>query len=435
MVKLIIPLIIEQTLAVTIGMADTVMVTSVGEAAVSGISIVDSINILFINIFAALATGGAIVVAQYLGREDRENSKTAAAQLLSSTTAISIVIMIICLLGQNFLLDLVYGNVDAAVMANARVYFFWSALSYPFLALYNGGAALFRAMGNSKVSMFCSLLMNIINIGGNAFLIFVMGWGVAGAAIASLVSRALAALVVTALLRKQSCPLRVDSMRELLPHRDMIKNIMRLGVPNGIENSMFQIGKILVQGVVASFGTVALAANAVANSISTFPNIAGGAVGLALITVVGQCCGAGRYDEAKKYVVRLGVATYIMMGTVNLLMLMAVKPLVGMFGLAPETTALTIEILVWFFIANMTIWPLSFMLPNGLRAAGDVKYSMVVSSISMWTFRIGFSYLLGIGLGLGVNGTWFAMYADWLCRAICFTIRFIRGKWQNKRVV
>lgn len=435
LVKLIIPLIIEQTLAVTIGMADTIMVTSVGEAAVSGISIVDTINILFINIFAALATGGAIVVAQYLGREDRENSKTAAAQLLSSTTVISVIIMIICLLGQNFLLNLVYGNVDAAVMENARVYFFWSALSYPFLALYNGGAALFRVMGNSKVSMFCSLLMNIINIGGNAFLIFVMGWGVAGAAIASLVSRAVAALVVTALLRKQTCPLRVDSIQELMPNTPMIKSIMRLGVPNGIENSMFQIGKILVQGVVASFGTVALAANAVANSISTFPNIAGSAVGLALITIVGQCCGAGRYDEAKKYVIRLGVVTYLMMGTVNLLMLATVKPLVGIFGLAPETTALTIEILVWFFIANMTIWPLSFMLPNGLRAAGDAKYSMVVSTISMWTFRIGFSYILGIGLGLGVNGTWFAMYADWLCRAICFTLRFLGGKWQNKRVV
>lgn len=352
-----------------------------------------------------------------------------------STTAISVVIMFVCLLGQNFLLDLVYGDVEAAVMVNARTYFFWSALSYPFLALYNGGAALFRVMGNPKVSMFCSLLMNVINIGGNAFLIFVMGWGVAGAAIASLVSRAVAALVVTALLRAESCPLRMDSLRQLRPDLPMIKSILRLGVPNGVENSMFQIGKILVQGIVASFGTVALAANAVANSIASFPNIAGGAVGLALITVVGQCCGAGRYDEAKSYILRLGAATYGMMITVNLLMLLAVKPIVGVFGLAPETTALTIEILVWFFLANMAIWPLSFMLPNGLRAAGDAKYSMVVSTISMWTFRIGFSYLLGIGLGLGVNGTWFAMYADWLCRAICFTLRFLSGKWQNKRVV
>ncbi|MEG0853066.1 MAG: MATE family efflux transporter [Angelakisella sp.] len=435
LVKLIIPLIIEQTLAVTIGMADTIMVTTVGEAAVSGISIVDSINILLINIFAALATGGAIVVAQYLGKEDGPSAKTAASQLVLSTTAISVVMMVGCLLGQNFLLDLVYGNVDAAVMVNARTYFFWSALSYPFLALYNGGAALFRVMGNSKVSMFCSLLMNIINIGGNAFLIFVMGWGVAGAAIASLVSRAVAALVVMALLRKEGCPLRMDSLRALRPNLPVIKSILRLGIPNGVENSMFQIGKILIQGVVASFGTVALAANAVANSIGAFPNIAGGAVGLALITVVGQCCGAGKYDEAKKYIFRLGIATYVMMGVVNMGMLLAVKPIVGIFGLAPETTALTIEILVWFFIANMVIWPMSFMLPNGLRAAGDAKFSLVVSTISMWTFRIGFSYLLGIGLGMGVNGTWFAMYADWICRAICFAIRFASGKWQNKRVV
>ncbi|MEG1778419.1 MAG: MATE family efflux transporter, partial [Angelakisella sp.] len=278
--KLIIPLIIEQTLAVTIGMADTVMVTTVGEAAVSGISIVDTINILLINIFSALATGGAIVVAQYLGREDRENAKLASAQLILSTTFISLVITALCLLGRNQLLDAIYGNVDAAVMVNARTYFFWSALSYPFLAIYNGGAALFRSMGNSRVSMFCSLLMNIINIGGNAYLIFVMGWGVAGAAIASLVSRAVAALLVMALLRGKSCPLRIDSLRELRPHLAMIKNIMKRGIPNSVENSMFQIGKILVQGVVVTFGTVSLAANAVANSIGAFPNIAGGAVGL-----------------------------------------------------------------------------------------------------------------------------------------------------------
>ncbi|MEG2087653.1 MAG: MATE family efflux transporter, partial [Angelakisella sp.] len=247
--RIIIPLVLEQLLAVAIGMADTIMVTSVGEAAVSGISIVDSINILLINIFTALATGGAVVTAQYLGREDREQARLSGNQLLFSTTLISLVIMTFCLFGQSWLLETLYGNVESAVMENARIYFFWSALSYPFLALYNGGAALFRVMGNTKIALFCSLLMNIVNIGGNAVLIYGFGMGVRGAALASLASRGLAAVVVIYLLRNPACPLALDKTM-FRPDRRMIARIMKLGVPNGVENSMFQIGKILVQGVV-----------------------------------------------------------------------------------------------------------------------------------------------------------------------------------------
>lgn len=434
LIYLIVPLIIEQILAVTIGMADTIMVTSVGEAAVSGISIVDSINILLINIFVALASGGAIVTAQYLGREDNQQAKLSANQLLFSTTAMSLVIMLVCLLLRNQMLDLLFGNVDSAVMTNARAYFFWSALSYPFLALYNGGAALFRVMGNSKVSMFCALLMNLINIGGNAILIYGFGMGVTGAAIASLVSRAVGAFIVTRLLLKPGCPVQLDAT-VLRPHKAMIGRIMSLGIPNGIENGMFQIGKILVQGVVAGMGTVALAANAVANSIGGVPNIAGNAIGIAIVTVVGQCMGAGRKEEARGYILKLLGVAYMLMGIMNLLLLAVVGPLVGVFHLGAQTTALATEILVFYAIASIFIWPPAFMLPNGLRAAGDARYTLVVSTISMWVFRIGGCYFFCFVLGMGVNGTWFAMYTDWAARAICFLVRFFRGKWQHKQVI
>lgn len=431
---LIIPLIIEQVLAVCIGMADTVMVTSVGEAAVSGISIVDSINILLINIFSAMASGGAVVAAQYLGRDDREQARLSGNQLVFSTTALSLVMMLLCLLLRNQMLDLIYGNVESAVMENARVYFFWSALSYPFLAIYNGGAALFRAMGNSKVSMFSSLLMNIINIGGNAILIYGFGMGVAGAGIASLVSRAVAAIIVVRLLCNVGCPFKLDRT-VFTPHKRMIKRILSLGIPNGVENSMFQIGKILVQGMVASMGTVALAANAVANSIAGFPNVAGNAIGLSVVTVVGQCMGAGEKEQARGYIKKLLGVTYLLMGVFNITLLFAASPIVNVFNLSPETSELTVRILITYAFACIVIWPASFMLPNGLRAAGDARFTLVISTISMWSLRIGGSFLFAYTFGMGVVGIWVAMYADWALRAVCFTARFLRGKWQHNRVI
>ena len=432
--RLIVPLVLEQTLAITIGMADTVMVTSVGEAAVSAISLVDSINILLMGLFTAMATGGAIVTAQYLGREDRDNARLSANQLIFTTTALSLVLMTLCLMGQRWLLTVIYGAVEPAVMQGAVTYFFWSALSYPFLAVYNGGAALFRVMGNSKVSLVCSALMNVVNIGGNALLIYGFGMGVAGAAIASLASRALAAVVVTWLLRKPECPLLLDGSI-FMPHRRMIGRILSLGIPNGLENSMFQVGKILIQGLVATMGTVAMAANAVSNSIAGFPNIAGNAVGLALVTVVGQCVGAGELEQARHYTKTLQRVSWSMMIGLNLLLLAVVNPLVGAFHLSGETSALTVEILVTYAIASIVCWTPSFLLPNGLRAAGDARFTMWVSAFSMWAFRIGGCFVYCNLLGLGVLGTWLAMYTDWLFRAIVFSCRHRGDRWLSKKVI
>lgn len=433
--KLILPLIVEQFLAVTIGMADTIMVASTGEAAMSSVSLVDAINILLINIFSALATGGAIVASQYLGREDNKRANVAAKQLLLVTTAMSVFIMAVCLIGRNPILDLIFGKIEPEVMDNCRVYFFWSALSYPFLAVYNAGAALYRSMGNSKVSMLTSTLMNAINIAGNALLIFGFHMGVAGAAIASLFARMVGAVLITCLLRFKPHVIQLEAVFKLDFQPEMIKNILKFGVPTGLENGMFQIGRLMTQGLVATFGLTATTANAIGMSLSAFPQIPGTAIGLAMVTVVGQCIGARRQEEAKRYTLKLTGLAYLAMGALNLVMLALLPVVIGIYNPSPATAALARELMLYCIACTILLWPASFVLPNGLRAAGDVRFTMTVSIVSMWVFRIGFSYLLAKGLQMGVLGVWIAMTIDWAFRILCFAIRFFRGKWMNKQLI
>ena len=342
--KLILPLIVEQFLAVTIGMADTIMVASTGEAAMSSVSLVDAINILLINIFSALATGGAIVASQYLGREDNKRANVAAKQLLLVTTAMSAFIMAVCLIGRNPILDLIFGKIEPEVMDNCRVYFFWSSLSYPFLAVYNAGAALYRSMGNSKVSMLTSTLMNAINIAGNALLIFGFHMGVAGAAIASLFARMVGAVLITCLLRFKPHVIQLEAVFKLDFQPEMIKNILKFGVPTGLENGMFQIGRLMTQGLVATFGLTATTANAIGMSLSAFPQIPGTAIGLAMVTVVGQCIGARRQEEAKRYTLKLTGLAYLAMGALNLVMLALLPVVIGIYNPSPATAALAREL-------------------------------------------------------------------------------------------
>lgn len=433
--RLIIPLVIEQVLAVTIGMADTMMVASVGEAAVSGISLVDSINILLINVFSALATGGAVVASQYLGRREENNARIAAKQLVYATLALSAGIMILSLVTRNGLLRLIFGQISDDVMQNAQIYFLLSALSYPFLAVYNSGAALFRSMGNSKISMYTSALMNLVNVAGNAILIFGAHMGVAGAATATLVSRILGAVIMMLLLRNRELPIYIEKMFHPEIHMGMIKNILRIGVPNGLENGMFQVGKILVQGLIATFGTAAIAANAVANNLACMAIIPGSAIGLAMITVVGQCVGANDFEQAKRYTVRLTGLTYLCMAALNLLILISSTFLIGIYQLSPETSRMAIELIVFHCFACAVIWPAAFTIPNGLRAANDVRFTMLTSIFSMWIFRIGFSYILGQWLNMGVLGVWVAMSIDWVFRAVLFVVRLYRGKWMYRQIL
>lgn len=433
--KLIIPLMIEQTLAISIGLFDTLMVSSCGEAAVSGVSLVDSISVLLIQILSALATGGAVVCSQYIGKKMPERAKLSAGQLMLIMLVSAGTVMIVVLFLHKFLLRWIFGQIEADVMASAEIYFIISAISYPFLGVYNAGAALFRAIGNSKISMYTSLVMNVVNISGNALLIFGFGMGVAGAATATLVARVISALVMVALLLKKDNPLCIATPGCMRPQRDVIGKILKIGIPSGVENGMFQIGKLLVSSLTATFGTAAIAANAVANSVAGFANIPGIAVGLAMVTVIGRCIGAGEKEQAKYYSKRLMGLSYGGMMTADIILLLAVRPIVSCFALSAEANEIAIQLLTCFAVCASLIWPMSFTLPNALRAAGDAKYTMEVSVFSMWVFRVASSYFFADTMGLGVLGVWIGMYVDWVFRSILFIIRYISGKWLEKKVV
>ena len=434
--KLIVPLIIEQALALSIGLFDTLMVSSCGEAAVSGVSLVDSISTLLIQILSALATGGAVVCSQYIGKKMPERAKLSAGQLMFIMLMSAGTVMVVILLSYRFLLRAIFGQIDADVMQNAEIYFIISAISYPFLGVYNAGAALFRAIGNSKVSMYTSLVMNVINIGGNAVLIYGFGMGVLGAALASLVSRAVSCLVVLWLLQRPGCALRVEGLKALAPNGSLIRRILRVGIPAGIENGMFQIGKLSVSSLTSTLGTAAIAANAVANTASTFLNIPANAVGMAALTVVGQCLGAGEKEQAVYYSRRLLLTAYCGAWVMNLsAFLFANRFTISLFNLSPEAQTMALQVMVWFNFVSLFFWPSSFTLPNILRAAGDARFTMAVSILSMWVFRVGFCYVMVLGFHGRLLSIWMGMFLDWVFRSLCFFVRFARGRWMEQSVI
>lgn len=437
LIRLIVPLIIEQLLLMTVGMADTVMVTTAGEATVSGVSLVDNINTLIIQIFSALSTGGAVVVAQYLGRQETHSAKTAAKQLLYVMTGISVVLMILALIFRQHILSLIFGQVEPAVMDSALVYFLLTAAAYPFMGIYNAGAALFRAMGNSKVSMINSFIINVINILVNAILIFGFGMGAAGAGIGTLVSRIAAAVIIMVMLRHPGLTVQVDDIFHFEFNGSMIRRILFIGIPTGMENGMFQAGKLMVLNLITTFGTSAVAANAIANSISGVINVPGSAMGLAIITVIGRCIGAGDTRQAVHYTKLLVGCSYLSMLIMGSALFFSADFLVTLFNLSPEAMAMASQVLKFCAIANMLFWPMAFTLPNSLRAAGDAVFTMVVSLTTMFVCRVALSYVFACswGLGLGMLGVWLAMFCDWIVRAVCFLWRYWRGSWKKIRVI
>lgn len=428
---LILPLIVEQFLGIFVGMADTMMVASAGEAAVSGVSLVDSLNVLLIVLFVALTTGGSVIISQHLGAKSYSDALKSAQQLLLSTTSLSLLMTVIALLGNYWLLHFIFGNIAPDVMGHARIYFFILAFSYPFLAIYNSCAAIFRAMGNSKISMTASLVMNLLNVCGNALLVFCFHMGASGVAISSLISRMFAAAFLLLMLRRpdQLITLKTYSLQF---DTGIIRKLLYIGVPSSIETSIFQIGKLLVLSVVAGFGTSATTANAVSNSLSQFALIPAAAIGTAMITISGQCIGAGAYDLAVSYTKKLLLLSHGILAATNLIMFFACPYLLPLYSLTPETLQTATLLIRVHSIGAIFLYPESFMLANTLRAAADVKYPMVVSILSMWIWRVGFSYILGIYFHMGVLGVWVAMLSDWLCRSICFGLRFRSGVWKTK---
>lgn len=431
--KLIIPLLIEQILVMTVGMADTMMISSVGEAAVSGVSLVDTLNILVINIFTALATGGAVVAGHFLGQKDEKRARESAWQLILFCGVFAIIVSVIFLSIQNLLLGTIFGCIDEDVMNCAKPYFNITALSIFPLAIYNSCAALFRSMGNSKITMWISMLMNVINIGGNAILIYGLRMGTDGAAIATTVSRIVAAIIIFILLYQSKKVIHFKGNITWKFNWSMIGRILYVGVPNGLENSMFQLGKILLLSLVSAFGTVAITANAVCGTIAMFNILPGIAIGMAHLSVVSYCIGTGDIMQAKYYTKKLMIISNIAMASFSIFILLAAEVILKLYNISPETTKMAATILRYYAVMSIFFWVPSFSFSNSLRAAGDVVYTMCVATISMWVFRIGTAYLLSYYFKLGLYGVWIAMTIDWIFRGVAFTIRYLNGKWLSHR--
>lgn len=442
---IILPLLLQNILAITIGMADSMMVSNKGEEAFAGVSLVTSLDSLLITLFSALTAGGSVVLAQAMGRRDRDYACKAAKQMLYVATMVAAGITTVVLILRMPLLKLLFGDVEEAVLNNALAYFFFVALSFPFLAIESSIAATLRAQGDSMTSLKISIFMNLLNIVGNAVLIYGLDLGAAGAAIATLVSRVIGAGVQLFIIHNKKRYIYIGNLLHYRPDGSMIKDILRIGVPNGIENTMFQFGRLMTSSLVSSLGTVAIAANAAATSLATFQYNTGGAVQNAMVAVVGRCVGAKEKEQAKHYTWRLLGIAYVAVFVVDVILTVFATPLLSLYGLSGETSAVARQLLIYQSVVSMFIWPLAFCLPPALRAASDVKFTMVVSVTSMWVFRVVGAYVLSLdvislfggvisfgGFGLGVMGVWVAMTADWLFRLMLFLWRFVSGRWLTK---
>ncbi|MCI8925679.1 MAG: MATE family efflux transporter [Lachnospiraceae bacterium] len=429
--KLIIPLVFEQLLAILVGMVDTVMIAGVGEAAVSGVSLVDTINILVINITAALATGGTVVAGHYLGQKDSGNASRSAWQLVLFSIWLSLAVTVIFLALHKPMLRGVFGQVEPEVMKNASVYLVITAISICPLAMYNACAALFRAMSDSRTTMLIAIAMNLLNLVGNAILIYGAKMGVAGAAIATTFSRAVAAAIIMWMMFRSGKTINFRGQATWKIDFGLIKKILYIGVPNGLENSLFQLGKILLLSLVSTLGTYAIAANAVCNTLASFNVLPGSAVNLALLSVASMCIGAGDFKQARYYTKKLMLTAIGCTAVISGILFVFAPWVMKIYQLTPQTESLAVQVLRWHTVLAVIFWVPSFSLPNTLRAAGDVVWTMLIAIVSMWVFRIGFAYLFSVHFSSGLMGVWVAMTIDWAFRALCYLVRYRGHKWER----
>ena len=433
--KLLIPLALEELLTGFLGIADTLMVTRVGDTAISAVSCVDAINNLMLYLFAALATGGTVVCAQYLGRKDTENANRAARQVFLVTLALSLVLAAVCLVLRRQILVLVFGGVEERIMDQALSYFRITAISYPFLALQQTSAALFRAEGNSRLPMVVTAAANLLNIGGNAALIFGLGLGVTGAALSTLASRIVSCVALLVFQRRRSNVICIRNYRAFRPERGLIAMVLKIALPSGVENGLFQLGRLLVQSTVSTLGTTAIAAQAMTFTLDLIESTPAMAIGLGLLTVAGQCMGAGRPQEARYYTKKICLISECVVAGMGCAILAATPLVVRVSGLSPEAGALTFRLMIAITVVKILIWVPSFVLPYTLRAAGDVMFTAAGSTASMWIFRVAFSAVLCRVLGVGLAGVWIAWFVDWACRVCFYVWRYHSGRWEKKEVL
>ncbi len=433
--RLIIPLVIEQTLAMLVGIIDTIMVSCVGEAAISGVALVDMVNYLIMVVLAAVATGGAVIVSQYLGSRRYEKASMSASQLITISFVVSTLIMLVCLLMHSYIIKILFGSIAADVELVSNTYFFITALSFPFLGVYNSAAAIYRSMGKTNVTMYVAIFENILNVCGNVLGIFLFKVGVAGVAVSTLVSRMAAAIIMLCFAMNKRNIVYIKVRKVLKFDKLIVGKILKIAVPNGIENGLFALGRVLVTSIVALFGTSQIAANGVANSVDQISIIVVNAINLAIITVVGQCMGAGEIEQAEIYTKKLMKISYIFTGLLGVMVCAMLPLILGLYQLEEDTRSLSIILIIIHNTLAFLLHPTSFNLANSLRASGDVKITMLVGIGSMLIFRLGVAYILAIVCGLGVIGVWIAMGSDWVARSTAFTVRYKSGSWKNIKVI
>lgn len=432
---MIVPLFLEQLLVMLVGMADTLVVSYAGEAAVSGVSLVNQFNTIFIYLFTALASGGAVVISQYIGRNENDSAGKSAGQLLLFSALFSVLIAVIVLVGNKGMLRLLFGRVEDSVMQACITYLRISAYSYPALAVYNAGAAVYRSLGKTDVTMYLSVASNIINVIGNIIGVFVFHAGVAGVAWPSLIARVFSAVVITVLCFRKKNEVAYRAGWIFCWDGKLMGRILNVAVPNGIENGIFQLVKVALSSIVALFGTYQIAANGVAQSIWSMAALAGVSMGPAFITVIGQCMGNQDTEAAEYYFRKLTKITLLLSAAWNLLVFLLTPLFMEFYSLSLETKNLVIWLVLIHNVFNAVAFPFSGALSNGLRAAGDVKFTMYISVASTIFGRLFLSYLLGIMLDMGVVGIAVAMVCDWCIRAVVFLRRQKSGKWKNFQVI
>lgn len=433
--RLIIPLILQQLLSVFIGIVDTVMVSSAGDAAVAGISLIDSISSVLVILFTALTSGGSIIVTQYIGKGSPEEAKESAKQLEFIVLAISTTICLVCVFFRAGMIDLIYGSIEADVFYHASRYFLMVAISYPLLGIECAGTALFRGMAESKIPLKIGILMNVINIVGNAIFIYAFKMGAMGAGLATLISRFVGAFVTTALLMQKKRPIHLENLHKVKPDKRMIYQILRIGIPNAIETSMFFFGRLLVSGMVSTFGTAAIAANSIAGQCTSLQSIPCSAIGSAMLTVIGRHMGANDIEGAKKSTVKLMALSYIVNWIMIAVMLIVRDPVMSFYAVSDEGIALATELFIIFTIYSFFLQPASLNIANTVKASGDVRFAMIATIASVFIARVGASYLFAFTFNMGIYGIWFAMAAEALMRSVLFVGRYISGKWTTKTVI
>ena len=432
---LFIPLLIEMSLEFFVGLADSIMVASLGEAAISGVSLVDFLMQLLIFSFSALATGGAVIAGQYLGDKKIDKARDASNQLVWFSAISSLIFMMIVLFARRFLISILFGQIEADVWNTADIYLLIVALSIPFIAVYNSGAAIFRTTNNAFLPMKVMLVCDILNVIGNAFCIYYLGWGVEGVAIPTVISRFLSAIVLLYFILDENYILHI---KRTLRHKfdwPLLRNVLNVGIPYGIENGLFQLGRILVLSLVSTFGTMAIAANSVGYAIGVFSVLPGFAINLGLTAVISRCVGANDYEQARYYNKKCILIVFIAHLIINIVIFALLPFLLGVYGLSAKTAQMATEMIIWHGIFAIIIWPIAFTLPATFRGAGDSKSVMYISLAVMFTCRIVLAYVIADWLGIGVFGTWIAMFIDWYVRAALYLYRYFSDKWTEYRAV